>query len=181
MKKLLFILLMCIFCSSISAQRWSFSTVEQVTGGGITYELEKTPMTYFYRNIENYRGNGPYVNLDGTPAEGTWDDYDAGKLDGVTLDKVIREVFTSQEIADFKATNTRMTLSFVFNNYGAVIEVYFNFNATAPIKSLSVERIAQFEKRLKEEVTTQITDPATQKLQFIDGSYGYNFKYMDEN
>ena len=180
MKKLLFILSICIFCGSVSAQRWSFSTVEQVTGDGITYELEKTPMTYFYHNIENYRGNGPYVNLDGTPAAGTWEDYDAGKLDVAALRRVIQEVFTPQELADFKATDTSMRLSLVFDNQGAVIEVYFNFNATTPVKSLSVERIAQLEKRLKAEVTTHITDPATKKIRFVVAGFGYNFKYMDE-
>ena len=180
MKKILFLLL----CSQLTlvcyGQRFSYSEVEQVSAGGITYILDKTPISYFFDNIENTKYDIPYVNLDGTLAAGTWEDYDAGTLDETTLDKVIREVFTPQELADFKATNTRMSLFFIFDSNGKIIEASFRFNAKAPVIMLPVERIAQLEIRMKAEVTTHITDPATKNLQFVAGSYGYNFKYMDE-
>ncbi|WP_295937023.1 hypothetical protein [uncultured Alistipes sp.] len=156
------------------------STVERVTAEGITYEIEKTDVNYYFDNVENYRGNGPYVKLDGTPADGTWDDYDAGVLDKNAVERVIREAFTPEEIAGFKETDVYMMLYFVFDNQGKLIETTFSFTANPPVIAMPVARIAQFEKRLKAEVTTRITDEATKGLQFIHGAYGYSFKRMGD-
>lgn len=53
MKKILFLFLLSFTCNAGFAQRFSFSTVEQVEGGGIVYELEKTPVSLTYENILN--------------------------------------------------------------------------------------------------------------------------------
>lgn len=180
MKKILFLFLLSFTCNAGFAQRFSFSTVEQVEGGGIVYELEKTPVSLTYENILNNKGDAPYVLLDGTPAPGSWDDYDSGELDNSALRRVIREVFTARELEELKKTNSRMTLSLVYDNRGAVIEVCMHFNATSATEALPVGRIAELEKRIKKEVATRITDEATLQLQFTSGAVAYKFRYMDD-
>lgn len=181
MKRILFLFLLGCTCSAGFAQHFSFSTVERVEGGGIVYELEKTPVSLTYVNVRNSdKGEAAYVLLDGTPAPGSWTDYDSGKLDVDALQRVIREVFTARELEDLKTTKTRLTLCFVYDNKGAVIEVCMHFNATSAAKALPVERIAELEKQIKKEVTTHITDKATLQLQFTGGAVAYNFKSMDD-
>ena len=179
MKRILLLVLLSCTCSAGYAQHFSFSTVERVEGGGSVYELEKTPFSLTYVNVLNTdKGDAAYVLLDGTPAPGSWADYDSGELDEGALQHVIRTVFTAREIEDLKATKTRMTLYLVYDNKGTVIEVYMHFNATAAVKALPVERIAELERRIKKEVTTHITDEATLQLQFTGGAVAYNFKAM---
>jgi len=127
MKNLL-IICFCVIPCFLLAQRFHDSVVEYVSAEGITYELDKTDVGYIFSNIANYRMNAPYVKLDGSPAGGTWEDYDAGKLDKDAVKRVIREVFTAQEIADVKSTNTSLGLSCIYDNRGILVEVSFNLN-----------------------------------------------------
>ncbi|WP_295937019.1 hypothetical protein [uncultured Alistipes sp.] len=180
MKKILFLVCLCCVPYLVFSQRFPNSIVERVTVEGITYEVEKTSVSYYFDNVKNYKGDSPYIKLDGTPAGGTWADYDAGVLDKNAVERVIREVFTPQEIAGFKETDVYMMLYFVFDNQGKLVETAFDFDATAPVIAMPVARIAQFETRLKAEVTTRITDEATKELQFIQGIYGYSFKRMGD-
>lgn len=63
-----------------------------------------------------------------------------------------------------------MTICCVFNDKGRVVECSFILPMTSVAQSLPKERFATLEQKVKQYITTIITDEDTKKLKYVFGA-----------
>lgn len=170
MKKLLLIFSVLLISSSVLGQIMSGSTTEYFTVNSNTYILEQTQFVMYITNHNNNKQDSLFYYKDGRRADGTWDDYAMAEMNKDGINRAIDETFTASEIESLKSSQTAITITYVFNDKGLVLECSFIIPRRPAALALPKERFATLEQKIKQYVTTTITDENTKKLKYVYGA-----------
>ena len=177
------------------AQKWYESplwqslivTHDTITTHGITYQrvIARRPKhsnQYIYSidNINNTLGNANLRRKDGKPLKYDDEEYGYGKIDMEAVRRALTDVFTKEENKALGDAKDNIWMHMVFaTDDGRLLEVDFLPSGSQTIIDIPVEKFATLEHKLKESVTTDLSnDPELKELEFVMALVTMNFPFQ---
>jgi len=158
MKRIFLILTaLCIFAgASLKAQTIDYYTGKtEIIGNNYTYKISERNTLLILSNIKNKKFGTIQYWPDGEQARRVEISYVVHKIDKSMALTVFKEVFSSDEIVEFKSTKGQglaIGIDCVVAPNGDLLEVEFLFDNHPMLKSINPDKFYSFELKLKEKL-----------------------------
>ncbi|MDE6778852.1 MAG: hypothetical protein K2J51_05240 [Alistipes sp.] len=138
--------------------------------------------SFIYRlyNRSNILGNANLRRKDGKPMKRYDDEYGYGKIDMEAVRRALTDVFTKEENKALGDAKDNIWMHMVFaTDDGRLLEVDFLPSGSQTMIDIPVEKFATLEHKLKESVTTDLSnDPELKDLEFVMALITMNFPFQ---
>lgn len=182
MKKISFLIFTFILsCSwTANAQEHHYITGEDVTAGGITFDVKNFELQLSLCNVQNEKINQRIVYTNGE--EVTYEDYSRlsfGDIKRSSLYKAVAQTFTEEECMPMISNNDQIDFIFVVLADGSIGEVSFCIKGSPRMFAITPEKYALLEQNIKQYVTVEAKEDL-QRVQFCRMVVMFRFEWMKD-
>lgn len=178
MKKILLLVYGIMLSGILLAQEHHYITGEDVTAGGITFDVKNFELQLSLCNVQNEKINQRIVYTNGE--EVTYEDHSRlsfGDIKRSSLYAAVAQTFTEEECMSLINNNDQIDFIFVVLADGSIGEVSFCIKGSPRMFAITPEKYALLERNIKQYVTFEAKEDL-QRVQFCRMVVMFRFEWM---